>query len=245
MTIDEQLFEKIEAYIRKTMPEQERSLFETEMANNVVLKEEVELRATLMSGVEREGVKSTLEDIYNEKFGKEASKQRNIFQLPAFRIAAGVALLIVMGWLAMVYLQTDHSSLANAYFELPQGLPTLLSAQGDPQFEEGMVAYKLGEHEKAAGLWRPLLEGNPNNDTLTFYLAANHMAQEEHVQAAFMLTGLATNESTSYQMDALWYLALLELKMEKTETAMYWLDLLADYQNKYSDRAKDLLKKLQ
>ncbi len=244
--MDELLFEKIEAYLQEQLTPEERERFEASMAQNKELATEVALQKKLIQSIETESVRQLLEQIHADNFGKETTivsiHRRRFF--PYLAVAASLSLLLIGWW----YVTSQQSSLANlysAYFTPATGLPTTLSYTANTQFAEGMVSYKLGDYTEAREWWQPLLEANPTNDTLNFYMGVAFLAEEQADLAIENLSKVVEHTSSVYSDDAQWYLALAYLRNKQKAEAKEILSSLAEKESLYRKQSQEILSQIQ
>lgn len=202
-------FEAIEAFLLGTMRPEGRERFEQELVADVALRDELELQRENILAVELAGVTRTLKAARAEhREGGAEHGGRNWYNY--LKVAAMVAVLAIgtIWWLGR---PTEHERLfAEAYVQDP-GLPVPMSAVNDPLFQDAMVAYKLGDYEEARTKWGGLLQQEPANDTLQFYIANAYLA-EGNAQAAMPLyEAVAEGEASAFQAKARWFLFLAYL----------------------------------
>ncbi|WPP49743.1 tetratricopeptide repeat protein [Catalinimonas niigatensis] len=244
--MDELLFEKIEAYLQGQLTPEERELFEANLAENEELAAEVTLQQELIHSIETESLRQLLEQIHEENFAEETpvvSIQRQRF-LPYMAVAASLSLLVI-GWWYFTSQQSSPTALYSAYFSPAAGLPTTLSYTRNAQFSEGMISYKLGDYAEAREWWQPLLEADPENDTLNFYVGIASLAEEQADLAIEYLNKVEENTLSVYHIDAQWYLALAYLQNEQPAKAKEILSSLTEKESAYREESQEILSKLQ
>ena len=245
--MDEKLIEKMEDYIHGNLSVAEREQFETEMATDEQLRQEVELHRQLISSVETESLRQLLDQIHEKNFEAETKivampRRRSYFPMA---IAASVALLILAGWWVFNLQTSSPESVYAAYFTPAEGLPTTLGYSTNTDFAEGMVSYKLEEYAEALEYWQPLLEADPTNDTLNYYVGVTSLADEQSDSAIDYLTTVVNSEQSSFRTSAQWYLALSYLKSDQREQAKSLLKDLANRDNPYQSQSSEILQKIE
>ncbi|MEM9829023.1 MAG: tetratricopeptide repeat protein [Bacteroidota bacterium] len=245
--MDEKLFEKMEDYIHGNLSVTEREQFEADMATDEQLREEVELHRQLIFSVETESLRQLLDQIHEKNFESEAQvvsmpRRRSFFPMA---IAASVALLILAGWWIFNLQTSSPESVYAAYFTPAEGLPTTLGYSTNTDFAEGMVSYKLEEYTEALEYWQPLLEVDPTNDTLNYYVGVTFLANEQPDSAIDYLTTVVSGEQSSFRTPAQWYLALAYLKTDEQEQAKPLLEDLANRDNSYQSQSSEILQKME
>lgn len=246
--MDEKLFETMENYINGRMTAEEQQSFEREMSSNPELREEVEMHRKLVSSIETESVRQMLEQIHEENFSENEAPvvpMRSRSRYFPLAIAASVALLILAGWWVFSLQSSQPEALYAAYFSPAEGLPTTLGYTDNAQFAEGMISYKLGDYAEALDYWQPLLSADPANDTLNYFSGLAYLAGEQPEQAITYLDKVVENETSDYQTDARWYLALAYLKNEQTSEARNLLQALAEEDSPYREESREILEKME
>jgi len=246
ITMDDKNFEKMEDYIHGKLSALEQQRFEDEMAQDEVLRQEVALYRRLIDAVETESARQLLEQIHEENFAKETTvvplqSRRAFFPLA---IAASLALLVLAGWWLFTLQSTQAEGLYAAYFFPAVGLPTTLGYTEDPQFAEGMISYKLQEYAEARNYWKSLVEADPQNDTLNYYMGIAFLADEMPDQAVNHLQRVVQQDESAYQNDAKWYVALAYLLAEQEENAKTILNELAATESNYQEPSREILNDL-
>lgn len=203
-------FEAIEAYVLGTMDPEVRERFEQELAADAALREEVELQRENILAVELAGISRTLQ--------VARAEHREVDPAPAgsswtsyLKYAAMVAVLI-LGALWWSTRPAANERLFSEYYVQDPGLPVPMSAANDPVFQDAMVAYKLGDYTEARTKWAGLLQAEPDNDTLRFYIANTYLAEGDAQAAIPLFQAVADAPSSAFQGKARWYLFLAYLQ---------------------------------
>lgn len=212
-------FEEIETYLlgRSSDPAQ----FEGRMANDLDLREEVEVQRENMLAVELGGFSRSLAEISkrhataNPAIGP-APLVRRTSAAWYMRIAAGLALLLGVAWWFLAPPDAYEQVIAEHYVADP-GLPVPMSATSDAAFHDAMVDYKMGAYSKAITKWNTLLVNDPQNDTLRYYLANAHMGDGNANEAIQLYQGLSTDTRSVFHDKAQWRLFLAYVQLHDAE----------------------------
>lgn len=214
-TLDRPTFEAIEAYVLERMPAGERTAFEHRMAEDAMLREEVELERENIQAVELGGLTRMLRGIAQEERGEVRSAPRWTNFLKYAAIVAGIA-SAALWWMNRAPL---NEQLYAEHFTPDPGLPVKMGATDHPDFDDAMVAYKLGQHAEARAKWQHLLAMEPGNDTLRYYLASAWLSENNTTQALPLLENLAQESASVFNTRAQWYLFLAYVREGETAKA--------------------------
>lgn len=212
---DRETFEAIEAYVLDRMPAEERAAFERRLAADPELRAEMELERDQILAVELGGVRRVLAALGHEEPGRGGGRA----PWSLLKYAAGIALLLA-GTLWWFLRPPVNERLFAEHFTADPGLPVAMSATNDPVFADAMVSYKEGRYAKARAQWAPLLQREPQNDTLRYYTASTFLAEGDPEAAIPLLEPLATTDSTAFVHKARWYLFLAYIRTGAVDKAM-------------------------
>jgi tetratricopeptide (TPR) repeat protein len=232
--IPQQDFERIEEYLLKKMPENERKEFEKEILSNAELKKEVEIQREMMLAVEAGEMKNRLNSIH-----QKVTERKSITRWLA--VAASIVIFIsVAYWLVNKPDKAERLFASN--MTIDPGLPVPMSATNNYIFYDAMVDYKSGKFEEAISKWESLLVQNPENDTLNYFLAAANFNIEQYNLAIPFYEKITSQENSSFFGKSEWYLALCFLKTKDIEK----LNALAkESHSEYSSKINELIQKLE
>ncbi len=209
--ISQEQFERIEKYLLKQMTSDEQSLFETTLQADEALAQEVTLQKELMNTVQAGAMKQRLLQIHHHVDIRSLSNGRFWYA-----IAAGVALLFAAGLFLLNAPSADEKLFAQ-YAAIDMGLPVPMSAMDKFAFHDAMVDYKNEQYEKAIGKWTVLLNANPQNDTLIYYIGASHFNMKQYERASSNFEVVTRMTESSLHNKAEWYAVLSYLQLKQFE----------------------------
>ena len=214
-TLDRKSFEAIEAYVLGTMPGDERIRFEEVLATDAALRAEMELQRDNIRAVELGGMSRMLRSIAADEAAVGAKSGGWKAYL---KYAAVIALLFTtaLWWLSR---EPVHERLFAEHFVADPGLPVTMGANNAHAFNDAMVAYKLGDYMEASGKWSALLQQDPTNDTLRFYLASALLASGDADQAIPLFKGASERAGSAFSDRTRWYLFLAYLRAGRVAEA--------------------------
>lgn len=206
--ISPQDWEQLEDYLRGTMPASELAAFKVRLDTEPALQE----ARLLITGIRQVTLMGKLDAFHREATEKVPSiaPKRS---LRTYWMAAAAIILLVAVPALLLFRSNDDEKLAAAYFQPDPGLPTAMSAAANYAFGRGMVDYKTGNYKAAIEAWRPLIPNDPANDTLHYFSGVAFLALEKADSAAYHLRLAADNTSSTFRPDAIWYLALCQLRL--------------------------------
>lgn len=238
--LDRKRFEAIEAYVLGTMEADDRERFDREIVTDALLRAEVELQRENMLAIELGGLSRELKRIGADQGREEDRRAETGAWRPYLKYAAAVALLIIGGlwWFSR---PTTGERLFAEHFTADPGLPVAMGMSGDPIFADAMISFKEGKYGDARAKWSILLQGDPLNDTLHFYMASAALAEGDAAYAIGPFTTLAEDSTTVFRQRATWYLFLAYLLKGDLDQARS-VDLSAD--PGHAEEAKAILTEL-
>ncbi|MBQ4801817.1 hypothetical protein J8L88_03055 [Aquimarina sp. MMG015] len=236
----QELFEKIERYLDKTLSEQEAIAFETEMATNPELKHEVEKHEELhkvLSDTDVLDFKKKLQKIGEEVKNEKLEDTKTSF-FPYLKIAASIVVIIGAGTLLWNTFNSsnDFSNLYGSYYEL---YPVEDATRGNAlaQLDIIMKNYAQGNHDVVV----EKLEENTSLVTLEqleLYLGNSYLHMGKEKEALLQFEKI--KEESKYHEGASWYRALTYLKLGKTDTSIEILNEIIKFNGIYKEKAIQL-----
>ncbi|GMQ30124.1 tetratricopeptide repeat protein [Algoriphagus confluentis] len=231
-------YELIEGWLEGTLSDSQREevkVLENEDPDWLIKVEQIKV---LREDLESILVKAELEKIHEEVIGKSPSKT---YPFPRWilAVAATVSLILVGWWGFQSVFQSSNEKLFVAYYQTDPGLITAMSGSDSYEFDRGMVDFKEGKYREALVRWELLLEEDPADDTLLYFVAMAHLEMENYPLSQELLKQVADEDSSEFKEDASWYLALIYLKKGEMEAAKLILS------NLEKPEAQELLQKIQ
>lgn len=235
--------ELIEKYFENNLTSEEQFLFDEKLKNDADFKSELEFHSELKNAIivsERAKIKAKIK-------GFESSKKDNIkvFNLRKLMPYAAVFLVVIsIGIFFILNQKTDSNQLYASNFEpYPNIEVSNLRSNSENSLEnEAFTAYDLENYKLAHELFTEVLE-TESKDYLHFYNAMCTMQLENFDLAIKELSTVNENDLKYYEK-AIWFKALIYLKLNKKKDTKILLDELVNHYSFKKEEAKQLLSKL-
>ncbi len=242
----EYTFEEIESYLEGGMSAADKLAFESALASDQLLAENLRRHKESHAMVEmyaRSSIKSKIKAIHDAKLSNASTKKREAF--PMMRIAASLALLIVAGALYL-YLGSTYSPshLANEAFEPYPNRFRTLGTNENTDFNKALNAYDEQDYSQAINLFAKIAPDDEKYVDAQFYLGVSNLGSEKYQEALAPLKYVVESESL-YEGSASWYLCLVYLQLEREDEAKEILRSIASKGGKKAKIAEELLDKLE
>lgn len=235
------LQEKIDSYILGKMSVEEKMNFETELANNMELKEKYELQKEISDAMQKARIKNLLVEVENEiieerekiindrrnddddkSFGNTTNKRRIWIS-----VAASIIVIFFVGF------EFHKTSVYKTYGNDCYAEITAPSSRSDNRLDSLMFS-----------IYRQIGEEN-------YSLAETNIEEAELIITSMKETEYVSDEEQKYYDDILsikkqeidWYDAVLKMKQGKYRKAKKELKKIANGNGIYSEKAKEILRK--
>lgn len=209
--------EFIQDYIANRLSDEDKTRFEELLKTDLEFRELYETHKEMAAAFQlskSKEIKARLQALDHEE---TPVKTKSFFQ-SKFRSIA-VAAVLVLGMFFMVNLLNSNGDLYETYFEICPNtyLPvTRGSTQNDIQFE-AFKAYESGDFKTAETTFKKILE-TEKNTTIEFYYAMSLLNQDKFDLALAQLNAVQ-DIRFDYQVEVLWYAALIQLKNKDVKRA--------------------------
>lgn len=213
---NEETHQWIDGYFQKNLTPEEVERFEEKLQQDPDFREAVNNHKLLIEGIEEHSLKTLLDD-FHEELDETHSAKKPLYA--RFAIAASLMVLIGVSAFFVIFDQSPNEKLFADNFKPDPGLPTTMSTTSNYVFFEGMVSYKRENYKEAIAQWEPLFAEDPANDTLTYFLGVAHLANKEILKAENYLTITEMQHQSIFYEEALYYLALAQIKSDKPKEA--------------------------
>jgi tetratricopeptide (TPR) repeat protein len=206
---------RVEAYFRHEMTEEEISQFRQDLAEDDELKQLYEEYHLAMETIDVQ-VEEELRSQFKEwNVDKEQPEANEIKLFPKIlKIAASIALIAALAYL-IFYIQNqpqDTYNLALNAYELPES-PGSDMGKGMEWWAAGLDAYRNQNFEKAVSNWTKIQDLTPEQE---YFLAHSYFNLNQFSDAASIFKMLSEGDNP-YNFTAEWFLALAYLAEGQNE----------------------------
>lgn len=224
ITISPEEYAQLEDYLDAKLQGEELRAFESRLGQDESWVFKLEQVKFLREGIEASAMKSQM-DIFHKEMNLSNVPTRAIHKVWPWAAAACFLLVLAAGaWLAGLF-TSDSERLFQAYYEKDSGLIAVMSKSENYEFERGMVDYKSDDYSGALGFWLPLLESNPQNDTLQYFVSLSYLEKKDFAEGKLLLQHVINDPSSEFQKDAAWYFGLTMVKQGEFQEAIPYLKL--------------------
>ncbi len=246
MSLEELMyFDLIERYVDGDMTDAERVQFEQKLSSDELLKEEYDLYTQVADGITdhfsnkfKDQMKAVDLEMDLNPIHKPKSKR-----IILFSIAATVVVLMVSYFAINPLLNIpDFKSIASKYDEVDRGMPVLMSANDDQQFNEAMNRYKLKNYQGSLTILQELIKNKADNDTLIYYIGINYQMLNNEKSAIDQFEKIENIQNSAFKDKAEFRLAICYLKLENKKEAVAVLKKISENsQHLYQEKAIKML----
>ena len=250
---DQNLYEKIEAYLNGELEGSILSEFELQLKNDKELAAQVELFKDVDDAIKD---KSTLDfqklvaDQGNAFLSDSKPTQPVVKKINSFRylIAAACTLLVMAAIFLLLKPSTSSSQelYAQHYeiFVLDENVRSTIS--NDSDFDLAVENYQNERYDKAIELFKNILDDDPSDMITTFYLAHSYInnSTDDFDMARVNFEMVVQEGNSIYVPDSKWYLALIHLAQDNPSQAKTLLEELKTYGPPWDTKANQLITQL-
>ncbi|MEM6345561.1 MAG: hypothetical protein AAF927_16835 [Bacteroidota bacterium] len=247
------LEEQIDAYLNGRLSEADRSAFETQIAQDPQLAEEVALQkeATQLLLADRQrAFKAQLKEVAAKSKTAPVVEMKetpvvSLWQQNWVRIAAAVVLLIGLGFILWPKsAAVSYPQMAEAYFEPYPDRLQIRSGDDDSLtlVQEALLAYNQKDYDTVVNTLADLDENDPQYLLGRLYRANAYIALKQPAPAIEILQEIYALEQSAISEITAWYLALAYLQADDAPNAQTILQGIAkDEASVYRERAQEIL----
>lgn len=222
ISISPEEYAMLEDYLDGNLSGEALMAFEAKLAQDPIWKYKLDEVKFLREGIEVSAMKAQI-DLFHKEMKGSTKSSRSLFSLWPWAAAACFIVFLTAGVFLLGWFTSDSERLFEAYYEKDPGLIAVMSESENYEFERGMVDYKTEKYDEALELWMPLLDADPQNDTLQYFIGLSYLGVEDFTSSQELLQEVANNPNSQFQKDAAWYSGLMLVKQGEYEEAISFL----------------------
>ena len=234
----------IEAFLQGTLSQEDRMAVEERIKVERDFAEHVRLVKDMAPAINTDvrGFRQDLNDIMQEASVNEKPKTRHLSLRP-WKMAASVAVLVGLMW--FIFPRSGADQLYATHFEVPsENLSVRDQSDLNANLQAGLTYYNDGNFEAAEQSFDNFILEFPNRSDVIFFRAICQMMQNKHGQARLAFDKVIS-DSANFRNAARWYKGLSYLHDGSHAAAKETLHhLIAQSSNRYAERAREIINKL-
>jgi tetratricopeptide (TPR) repeat protein len=240
----------ISKYLDGEMDPIEATGFEESLEKDPELKAEVDLYREVdeaIADTEALELRSQLDEIHEELTPQlEKMTRKSAKRVLRYAVAASIAVIISLGTYSLFFKKVNNNKLVTEFYK-PYDV-TLVNRSANtnitPLMREALYKYENKEYQEAIGLFKSILEINPDMTASYLYSGISHLELEEYRKAENSLKAVLRHNDNLYMEQADWYLGMVYLMNEEKEKARVQFHKIEQAEGYYQERASKILRKL-
>ncbi|MEO1053050.1 MAG: tetratricopeptide repeat protein [Bacteroidota bacterium] len=241
--------EKIEAYLDGTLKGEELAKFETSLANDPNLQEDLDLYKEIKDTVLEDDVlqlKETLTEIASSQSKVKPLTPSRSNRITFLYLATAACFAIILAFVILYNFSSPEKSneeLFTTYYEAYPPESAVRGSIDSATLQEIMSWYADGSFEEAIYTLDSLISENPTNYKLQMYLGHSYILSGQYEKSLQVLNRIP--EDSRFYYDAVWFSALTFIvKGDRNSAKEKLLQLRADNNSYYKNKVNSLLEDL-
>ncbi|WP_298425180.1 hypothetical protein [uncultured Kordia sp.] len=207
----------IQNYIANRLSEEEKANVEALLETDAEMQDLYETHKEMAAAFQlsnKKAIKKRLQALDTEETG---SKRKGFFQNNYSKIA--IVAVFILGVFFMINVLKSDGNLYDSYFEICPNtyLPVTRGDYQDTLEFEAFKSYESADFKTAETTFNTILKTD-TNPTIQFYYAMSLLNQDKLDEALTQLQILNT-KTFDYQLESLWYTALIQIKNKDVVSA--------------------------
>jgi cytochrome c-type biogenesis protein CcmH/NrfG len=236
--------ETIDKFLRGELSAEEKAAFETQLASDTALAEELALQQDMERFLSKRAQRSALQGQLTQmgpEFFQTAPLQIASRQTPVWRWAVGIAATVLL--LVFAARWVFQPSLYSQFAQHPQLALVEKSASASKSTAELEQIFNNGDYQRALPLLQVYTAQHPADAQGKLYLGICFLEEKKYTEARQIFGALQQDASASIADFATWYLALTALREGDKAAARELLKKIGP-ESEFSEKAGDLVKRL-
>jgi len=224
--ISEELVKLFDSYINELLEENEKSLFEEQLINDLKLREDYETYLKTVNSIKLEAFREESRKIHNDIKKKDSLRKNLLFLFLLVLLASSI-----MYFLKPSPAEKSNDNLFASNYEPYPNIYSFRSSQAE--ISKALEAYSLGKYAKATRLFNGI---SLKNDDINFYHGMTLLANDEFDRGQFKLLMNAINIESKFYQQSQWYLGLSHLKPPaQPDSTILYLSRIQPNQFKFTE----------
>lgn len=248
--MDKQLTHKIEMYLDGELDQKETFAFQKKLLEEPDLAKEFKLRNEVNQAILDEDV-ANLRSVLKRIHEKHSSKNRNrvirLFRRNKVLVSGMAAALLVFVLLGSIFIfsekEMSNDKLFNNYYSSDDAVMISRSSAtsgSELLIKDALLAYQEKNYQKTI----QLLSEFEQNALASYYLGLAYLETGKTDNAINIFNTLIEEEDNLFVEQAEWYLGLCYLKTNNNEKAKELFEKIADSDNIFKIKAKEVLRNM-
>jgi tetratricopeptide (TPR) repeat protein len=224
--------------------------FEETLKNDPALRAEMELYKEVehaLADTEILRFRSRLKELHEELMPEiEKLTARTPRRLIRVAVAAGFLLVIGLGTFSILRMGTGSQRLLDKFYR-PYDM-TMVNRSGNSDMNAimnmALIHYHNKEYRDAVILFEQLLEKDPSQMATRLYSGISYFEIKEFQKASNSFNQVIQHNDNLYIEQAEWYLGFCFIMRDEKQKAIRQFQKIADGSGYYSDKAKQIVRKL-
>lgn len=207
MKENELLEEKIDRYLNGSMTDEEKAAFNSKMAKDSELREEVELQRSIIKAVRKEQLGKIIQK-EEKRISKQKSIRKLVISIGSFALAASVLGFFYVGYLNNCEDLATRYYAEYTYSPIPsRGGENLLLTKSDSIFFSALHEFESGNNKLAISQLEALNESDSemlaaSEQAVKWYLSLAWLKNGEKKKARILLQEIANTSNSEFNLKA-------------------------------------------
>jgi tetratricopeptide (TPR) repeat protein len=241
----------ISKYLEGDLDPLTNARFEETLKNDPVLRTEMKLYQEVeqaLSESEMMNFRHQLKELHEDLVPEfEKSMSRPPSRLVRVAAAAGFLMIIGIGTLSLLNKEAVNDRILDKFYR-PYDM-TMVNRSGNANINtimnRALIHYNNKEYREAVVLFEELLDKDPTQMATRLYCGISYFEIREYQKAGNSFNQIIQQNDNLYIEQAEWYMGFCMIMKEEKEKAIRQFVKIAEENGYYSEKAKQIIKKLQ
>jgi tetratricopeptide (TPR) repeat protein len=238
-------------YLEGELDPETSARFEEDLKNDPSLKSELELYMEVdeaLAETEIMNLRSQLKELHEEvvpKIEKAVARKPRI-RIVHMAVAATLLILFTYGSFDLIKYGTGDQRVLNKYYSPLEMTMVNRSSNSDINIlmHSALMLYDKAKYKEAVTAFQQVLEKDPSQMASRLYCGISFFEIKEYQKASNNLIQIIEHKDNLYVEQAEWYLGFCYLMRDEKEKAIRQFEKIVKENGYYSEKAKQILKRL-